>query len=201
MLEMSTGSHRRLVMLVPEGELDEGKLAGALRGLAAPHGLRVLFLARRLNAETEAEQTRRLASLATLTTERTVKTSVHQAAHKDWIKALQEVQQPGDLVVVYPQQPAPGWALRRTSLAAYLGERFGAPVHTLSGLRLESRETISGRTRSLISWSASVAALIFFTWLEMSVGQAIPGGTASIIMIFLILLELGVIYKINDLIG
>ena len=108
----------RLVVLVPNVDLDEAALARHIWKLAAPRQLAVLYLGWTAGPETEAELRRRLANLAALTRDEGVVVSARPATGEGWLPALRGVWRPGDLIVAHSELRVRLWGLIARPLGA-----------------------------------------------------------------------------------
>jgi len=192
---------RRLVVLVPENELDERALAQRIWSLAAQGPLEVLFLALAPNWDAEAHLRRRLATLAALTGDRQVDASTQLACEANWVLAVEKVRQPGDLLICYDRHTSDSWRLQRQHLGAYLSTATNVPAYILVGLVLGPSPRLLNMVRELLALAASLFVIMAFAWLQIRIDQAMDGGLSTLMLCLTVFVEIACLVKLNDLVG
>ena len=191
----------RLVVLVPNVDLDGAALARHIWKLAAPRQLAGLYLGWTAGPETEAQLRRRLANLAALTRDEGVVVSARPATGEGWLPALRGVWRPGDLIVAHSELHVRLWGLIARPLGAALVAAMAAPVYVLSGF-------VPAAQRPALSWGARLvnsglfAALItlFFT-LQAALLRLPDRPVASLLVGVSVILEFALLWGWNRLSG
>jgi hypothetical protein len=184
-LSASRAPLRRLVVLVPEGALDEAALARQVWALAAASARVVLYLGLSHGAGDEPLVRRRLASLAALTRDDQLIVRTRLATEPNWLAAARAVQLPGDEWACAAGQAAPRWGpFGRQPLSAALAARLGGQVHDLAGVAAEPRAGQAGRAW-LSFWAGAAALVAFFFWLEVRLSHLPdnPGRMALVLLV------------------
>jgi hypothetical protein len=191
---------RRLVVLVPDNELDENDLARKVWRLAAPAALNVLFLSLSKDPVAEPYLRRRLATLAALTSDKQVRASARLVSERKWAKAVEIIWNPGDLLVCYARPINPSRGFQRGRPGLQLARELNAPVYCLTELKLGPA---LGRNwvKECLLWSVALVLLVAFGWLQFQVDRATDGWSSTLTLFLIVFVEIGIIYLLNDLIG
>lgn len=158
---------RRLLVVTPEGELEDETLARRVWQLASPAGLQVLFLGRTTKAENTAAVRRRVALLAAAVQQGEVEARASVASGKSWQQAVQEALRVGDVLVCVGEHRVRQLGLRRQRLGEVLATAFMAPVYLIGGLAVGPSPDWLGRLHALGAWSLSIAILVGFGGLQI----------------------------------
>lgn len=184
---------QRLLVLVPDCEVDERELARTLWSLAERRQLAVLLVGT-AGPRSTGYAHRRLVNLATQIRDGRLRVETVLRPHSPWLEVIAELRRPGDLIVCPAQQQVSlnGW--QRQSLAQVLIMRQPSPVYVLSDFyaRLPiERPLFWGR---LISWLIPLLIISGFTLLQLWVSQQSDSWfyyPAMILSIFLEVMAIG----------
>lgn len=181
---------RRLVVLVPEENLDEGRFVRLIWSLASTHHLSVLFLCLNPNPVLEARARRRLVTLTALTQDDQVPVQAHLASGANWVQAVQAVWQPGDFVVCQAEQWTRVWG-RLKPLSEALVITLKMPVGMLSGLYSETPVPPRGLAMSIFQWGGLSSIGLGFLWLQMQIVQQTQNEFQTLLLCLSVLAEYG----------
>jgi hypothetical protein len=191
----------RLVVLVPEADLDEATLARHVWKMAAPRQLAVLYLGWSAAADTEAPLRRRLANLAALTRDDGVVVSARPALGAGWLPALRGVWRPGDLVVAHSEQQVRLWGLVARPLGAALLAALNAPVYVLTGFcPAPVRPALSVAAQMLSGLMFGLVVAVFFG-LQSAILQLPGRPIQTMLLLASIVVEYGLLWGWNRLSG
>jgi hypothetical protein len=193
---------RRLLVLVPEGDLPALELARRVWDLAAPAELDVLFVARARPGEAQGETRRRLAELGALTRSGTTHVSTQLSTGRGWPQIVRRLRTPGDLVVVLAGHSVPGAGLWRQPLDQALEAELAAPLYVLPlpGWPA-SRWRLSERLAAFASLSGGLAVIAAFFVLQVRIVQAAPASLREVLLGLAVLLEFGMFAVFNHFFG
>lgn len=178
---------QRLVVLVPEGELDDNLLARRVWQLASAAKLKVIFLGLADRAENEAPVRRRLALLAAAVQQGEVEARASAASGKSWRQAVQEALRVGDVLVCVGEHRVRRFGLRRQQLGEALAKSFGTPVYLLGGLAVGPSPAFLELAHTLGAWSLSIAILAGFSGLQIWLsGNANPRFAPTLVCLAII---------------
>jgi hypothetical protein len=183
---------RRLVVLVPDLDLDETALSRRIWNLAAPNKLAVLYLGLSRSAPEEPYARRRLATVAALTRDDWVQVSTALAVEEDWAGALRPLLRSGDLIVCHSEQTAPAWRGARP-LGNALCEILQTPVHLLQGFYAGDPAQPAHPTARFMFWGGSVVILATAFWLQVQISALPKNWAESALMVLSVVAECGLI--------
>jgi hypothetical protein len=192
---------RRLVVLVPEGGLDETDLARRVWLLASHASLRVLFLGRSPDQESDSDVRRRLALLAAAVHQGEVNAQASVVIGKSWLRAVEGVLTGGDLLVCAAGHKISHRIIARTGLGDALAETFQVPVYLLGGLPVGHSPAFGKQLRSLVAWAVSIAFLIAFSGLQIWLSQNASGRLITVLLGLSVIFEGIALLKIIEWIG
>ncbi|HJW91797.1 MAG TPA: hypothetical protein VJ436_14265 [Anaerolineales bacterium] len=192
---------RRLVVLVPPGEIDENVLARRVWQLAATSCLSVLYLALSpYEAQTSYER-RRLAILAAVTTDPHVRAHARVSARNDWPQVLEQTLRPGDLLVCLASHQVSEHFFRRRMLGERLAESVAVPVYLLGGFKIIPEHFSQQHIGELKTWIASFSVITVFLILQVSIDRSMIRPIATILLYLSVFGEAYLLLKINEWLG
>lgn len=192
---------RRLVVLVPPGEVDERTLVRRIWQLAANSSLSVLYLAIEPDDLYLASQRRRLSGMASLTSSPEVRARASVSPEKSWPRALESTLHPGDLLVCLAGHTIRGHFVRRRKLGEILVERVAVPVYLIGDLKIGLSPMQQQRIKSIQAWTASFTLIVAFFGLQVELNRSISGTMSTFLLCLSVLAELYILWKINQWIG
>ncbi len=193
---------RRLLVLVPQDAGLDAELAERAWRLASPTGLPVALVGLAHDSASEAQRRRQLASLAALTRDEGVPVTITLALEPTWLRAVQRLWRPGDLVVCFSgQMAAAGWlGLGRQPLLQALQAAMRAPLYQarLSDEAPASRRPASVPAQALAVLGA-VAIIAGFFWVQ--VGLLAQGAAQSLLLLLTVIAEFALIWLYGQLLA
>ena len=185
---------RRLVVIVPDQDIDQIRLSRAIRAIPCPNYVDVLLVTVVNDADQQLAVRRRLATIASIVRDYQYSVDYKVCPGRSWARALAGLLQPGDLLVYPPELSAPAGLARRQPLAQAL-QGLGAPLYPLKGFFHEPERTWLRRLPvSLGYWAVVLLILILFFNLESTASLSMPGGVGNLVTILLVLVEFGAVY-------
>jgi len=188
----------RLVILVPGQGLEALALAQWLASPVSLHRPSILFLSvvQSLNEEPCARL--QLSDLIALTSGFLVKIESELILEKNWVDAVCEVWQPGDLVICYAGQTISIPGGTRYPLGVALSNRLDAPVFALTGLYREPLRRPRTRATEVAWWGVALALVAAFGVLQAWISQHVMGWANQILLILSVLAEVGLLWIWNQ---
>ena len=190
---MPLPSVRRLVVLVPNVDIDEAELARRIWSLASPRELEVLYLALVLDPDDESRVRRQLATLAAITRDGWTAVETQPQVGRDWLQVVRRVWRPGDLIVCQAQQSVSGRGLKRQPLSSALASTLNTPVYILFGFRPAAPPRRNGRATRFIYWPISLAIIAGFFWIQVQIDQTTQGWVRTALLCLSVVAEFGLI--------
>lgn len=192
---------RRMVVLVPPGEIDENRLTRRIWQLAVSSGLQVCYLALAPKDEHAATQRRRLIGLAAGTKDKEIHAQINLSAEKSWPQALGNTLQPGDLLVCLAGHQVTGPFFRRQALGELLAGTMNVPVYLLGGLKAGPSPQLQSLVTETLAWTASLSLMAAFFALQVGIERTAVRPISTIMLILSVLVELYFLWKINEWVG
>ncbi|MBN1147648.1 MAG: hypothetical protein JXA78_10365 [Anaerolineales bacterium] len=192
---------QRLVVLIPDGEIDENALARRVWQLAVGMGPKVLYLALAPGDHQVAYQRRRLAGLAFMTTGNGVRAQTSVSIKNNWPQALEEALHPGDLLICLADHQISDRIVWRRALGEVLAESVAVPVYLLAGLKIGLAPYQRRWIKEMLSWTASLIWMATFFGLQVEIVRSTGGSVSTLLLCLSILVEFYFLWKINEWIG
>lgn len=184
---------RRLIVLVPNADVDEAELATRIWSLASPRWLEVLFLSVFRSPETELLARQRLTLLAAITRDDRTHVETRLELSGNWIQIVRRHWEPGDLIVCHAEQALSGGNLKRKSLAQGLVAALNTPVYVLSGFYPELPTEQPKWLARLLAWLPPSTILVIFFALQVRMTQATWGWIQTALLCLSVIVEFGLI--------
>jgi hypothetical protein len=195
-----TGPIRRLVVLVPEQILSEGRMARQIWHLAQANQSNILLIARIESPDQEMTARRQLATLTSLLEDVWHRVEIKVILAKSWILALDDVTHPGDLLVCHKEQEVFSRMNRHQPLSTLLAQQLNLPVSILSGFSPKEKRARSSKYLKPILFIASFALiLVSFFVFEVRIDHLLKGTIGEVLLIGISLIEFGLIWLLNNL--
>ena len=186
---------RRLVVLLPNLDVDEVAFAHAIWDLASPPGLAVFLLGLCPNPNEEPWARRRLVTIAALIREPRVSVEMQLDFGRNWVSSLKRVLDPGDIVICPAGQQI---GIFREPLDLSLA-KLGHPIITLPGLYPLTRKLIPAFIHGSIFWVVSLTVLFVFFWFQSRILRISEEWAKDTLLSLSVLIELGLLWVWNNL--
>jgi len=194
-------SGRRLVVLVPDQDLDAINFCRAIRSLAVPGFLDVYLVTVVHNEESELASRRRLATMATLVRDFDYQVETQVVWNRSWIGALRDLTRSDD-VLLYPPEMTVRKGLRSLEpLGDAINRQLGLTARPMPGFYQKSRPEIKRFLQMIGYWVVILGILAGFFVLESDVTTVDTGWIAKLLLILLMVAEVGTIYLWTVLTG
>ena len=191
----SPGAGVRLIVLVPDCDIDETGLARLVIELAAPNVHSLIFLGLCRNGDGESSMRRRMAMLAALTRDGPWKIQTGIEFGADWIPGIKRRLRAGDTVLWHAEQRTGIW---RKPLGRGL-EVLGVTVWTVRGLYDPPLTALRNPLQQTLFWITSLLTLTVFFWLQAQLVRLPGGGSLTGLLSVSVLIEIGVLWSLNEL--
>lgn len=188
----------RLVILVPNADLDEIRLARHIRNMMLSHRADILLLSLVTWEGEESLERRRLTNLAAVLRDPlyTVTSKIISSNH--WVGEIQKNLLPGDLLMCLEGQYAPSWGFRSQPVGEALVGRLPYPVYVLhfTDFKEIPRQALSHR---LVGWSVSIVVILLFLGFDARIVQGAGGWISTLLLGMSLLVEVGLLWSWNNL--
>ncbi len=186
---------RRLIVLVPEADLDTSRTARRIRELAQLVDRHICFIGICRDEALEPSVRRQLVTLAAIARDDHITTEVRVETGSNWLQAARSNWKPGDRIACFEGQR---FGLRQKLLSDVLESRLGAMVYTLPIPFAEIRRR-SRRIGQFFAWSGSLGIVAGFFWLQVKLTQLPQDWGHSSFFYISLIAEVGVIWLWNSL--
>lgn len=186
---------RRVIVLIPDMEIDPVRSARRVRELAYQLDRQVQFLGTCPDAAHESAVRRQLVNLAGLARDDRVSAEVRVEAGLGWLQAVQANWQPGDRLVCFEDQRI---GLRKRLLSRVLEARLEVAVHILP-LPPGERRRRSKLAGKVLAWPGSLVILALFFWLQIRLSQLPQDWGHNALLYASLIAEVGLILLWNSI--
>lgn len=181
----------RLLVLVPEGLVDEAGLAQKVYALALRDHRDVLYLAVVEDPDNRLSVMRRMATLSALTSSEAVNVKSILFQTRDWVQSLRDYYRPGDRVACLASQTLHmGWQ-KTIPVREALEKALDAPVLELAGVYHPWKTASRKWLLALLFWVGCLAILAGFSMLEFQIDHAIQGVARTALIMIALTVEFG----------
>ncbi len=181
---------QRLLVLVPDLDIDEADLAQRVWALAEPSRLPVLYLSATADDDHASLVRRRLATLAAITRTDWLHVDTCHSVTRNWPEAIRAVWRPGDLIVFIPQGISP------VTVAV-----LPTPAYPLSGIKADAPPNRRQRLARLAFWPVALATIAAFFWIQVLIEQTAQGLAQTFLLLLSFGAEMGLLMLWNGLLS
>jgi len=188
---------QRLVVLIPDQDVDETEIAREIWELASPAKFSVLLLGVCSNSNDEPTVRRRLVTIAGLIREPRISVDIQLDFGNNWIKNLQAILISGDVVICHAEQYT---GMGHKPLALALTEA-GIQVMVMTGFYPEIHKSATALFRESLFWVVSVIILAVFFWLQIRMLRVSDELAKNILLGISVPAEIGLLWLWNSRLG
>ncbi len=197
---MAPPEFARLIVLVPDRDVDETALARKIWVLLSHRRVSVLFLSLVTDSNYGPSAQRRLVTLAALTQDIFYTIETRVIFGNSWLKSLGGVVQPGDLIVCHDSQVSKPLFHKSVPLADLCLSDLHSSIYVLSGLYPETVTPRPSRfLRQAVFWGILVGILGGFFVFEADIQHLTTGWVGSLLLILVFIVEILLIWMWNFL--
>ena len=187
---------RRLIVLIPDMELDHIPAMGRIWELANAQHAHVLLLSLCKDAKQESSLRRSLITMSAMVQDGYIPAEVKVEMRTNWVDIVKRIYEPGDMIVCFAEQRA---GVLQKPLSQILQSDLKIPVYVLSGLyQPKPRWSLLSQ---ITAWMGFLGILAGFFVLQINIIQSSKGGLESILLILSLIPEYWLIIFWNSLLG
>lgn len=172
------GTARRLIVLVPNPDIDPSALTQRVWNLAEDMGAHIKFVGLCHESSQELSFRRTLAAMSAMMNYDKVSADTEILFGKDWLRTLKSQLQQGDMIVCWKDQDA---GLLKNPLSQMLRSDLDTPLYIMSGLR--SKSNVQPWITQVIAWSGFLVIVGGFLGLQIKLYQHITGWTMPLMVL------------------
>jgi hypothetical protein len=186
---------KRLVVLVPNVDMDDIQIARQVWEMASSARLAVILLSICADDSDELQLERKLTTLAALIRDPHVKVETHIEYSQNWRRGVKSILDDGDVILCHAEQNV---GLRHKPLVSVL-DVLPVPVWTLSGFYPSNVISHPRWLAELVFWLGAVAIVAGFFYLQIQINILPTGWVKSVVLALSVLAEFGSILALNTL--
>ena len=186
---------RRLIVLVPEPEMDATFMARKIWELANTLECGIQFLGLSKDAAHEPGVRRQIVTLSAMVGSEDISVETKIAIGNDWLSVVRSNWREGDVIVCFTGQSS---GLARRPLNQMLESNLNATVYVLSDIQSQEERPHSWVVNAM-AWAGSIGIIIGFFWLQAKLIQFPKEWAYTALLYISLFAEAGSIYAWNSL--
>lgn len=190
------GPARRLIVLVPEIEMDLAYVARKLGELTNSFNGCILFYGLCKDAVCELSLRRQLVALIAMMEAEKLSIESRIEIGENWPASVLTDLRQEDMVVCFPA-PYPGFD--RRPLHQFLSANLNCTVYMFDGVAHRETHSFTERASSLMAWGGSIGLVFAFFWLQAKIVQLPQDWVHTSMLYFSLFAEVGAILGWNAL--
>jgi hypothetical protein len=198
---MTLPAVKRLVVLVPNQDIDVAPFSRRIWTLAFPDRLDILLITLPTDSDYLLTAERRLATIAAILRDPRLHIETRVFSSRSWLKIARQVWQPGDLLVCPAEQDISTGIGKHSSLGLALASALKAPVYRLKGFYAKPPAGIPNWVKAIPYWVVLFATIAGFFKFEAVVDASVKGWIGRVLLLGIVAVEIGLIYLWTSLIG
>jgi hypothetical protein len=197
---MAPPEYARLIVLVPDRDVDETALARKVWALLNRRRVSILLISLVTDSYYGPSAQRRLVTLAALTQDKFYTIETRLIFGHSWIQGLEEIVQPGDLIICHDSQQTRSLFHKALPLSELVLSRLHTPIYLLSGLYPETITPRPSRIlRQVVLWGLLIGILGGFFVFEADIDHLTAGWISTLLFILVFSVEILLIWMWNFL--
>ena len=192
---MASRSGERLVIPLLDADIENSQLAQRIYRLAISMHSHVLLIGISPNHFEEASVRRQLVALAADIQERNVYVDTLILGGVSWMKKMEEIISPGDMIVIQAKEEL---STEGRSRSHNFASRFQAPIYILSALKLP-RSKHHGILSQFIIWLVAIGIMAGFFLIQVKIGLLPKDWAHTTLLGVSVLIEFGLIMVWNSM--
>lgn len=191
-----TGLPQRIIVLVPDAEIDLVHAAKKIWEIAAAVNGSVQFVGLCADAAREPGLRRQMVTLSALVETEKISVRSRVEIGNDWLYALRTEWRQGELIVCFAVVPA---GFSRKPLSQILESSVNATIHVIDGLLPQAHQSRSGWISNALAWAGSLAIILGLFWLQTTIVGLSSYWARTLLLSVSIFVEFGMIWMWNSL--
>lgn len=198
---MALPAARRLVVLVPNQDIDVAAFARRIWSLAFPDRLDILLITLPADPDYLLTAERRLTTIAAILRDPRLHIESRVFSSRSWLKIARQVYQPGDVLVCPTEQTIAAGIGKCKPLGLALASTLKAPVYRLKDFYQQPAAVLPNWIKAIPYWIVVLATIAGFFKFEAVVNASVKGWVGTILLLVIVTIEVGLIYLWTSLIG
>ncbi len=187
-------SLRRILVLLPDGRIDQERLVSRVQHLVEYTDLEVLYIGLRLGPDEDWRGFRQLAELLTASVKAGLRVQTRLLAKGEWLPILRGIVEPGDLILCHAEQSARQSKDPYGTLGWWVASSLNVPVYVLSGMYTQSLPYPVSSALRLAFRIAPILIVAGFFWIQVQIDKLVTGLTHTLVLSLSVLIEFGLVF-------
>jgi hypothetical protein len=187
---------RRLIVLVPESEMDAAFMARKIWELANTLECGIQFLGLSKDSAHEPGVRRQMVTLSAMVGYENIPVETKIEIGSDWLGMVKSNWREGDVIVCFTGQSS---GLARRPLSQMLESNLNATVYVLSENQPQVRYYPRSWMVNVMAWAGSIGIILGFFWLQAKLIQFPKEWVYTVLLYISLFAEAGSIYAWNNL--
>jgi len=187
---------RRLIVLVPESDMDATFAARKIWELANALESSIQFLGLSKDAEHEPGVRRQMVTLSAMVGYENISVESKIEIGNDWLSVVKSYWHEGDMIVCFKGQNS---GLARRPLSQMLESNLKATVYVLSDVEQQENHVLSSWMSTAVAWIGSIGIILGFFWLQSLLMKPPTDWAHSALLYISLFAEAGLIWIWNSL--
>ena len=185
---------RRLVILIPNADLDEIQLARRIRTMMSPNKAGILLLSLVRRDVEDSQERRRLINLAVILGDPLYTVTSKIISGKHWIEEIKENLMPGDLMVCLRGQYAPSRGYKSQPIDQALSDKLACPVYVLNNIAIKEIHR-HAFNHEVLGWLVPIAMIVLFFVFDVRITQDARGWVSTLLLWTAVIVEAALIWS------
>jgi hypothetical protein len=196
----SPDRNNRLVVVLPNSFSSYQEFAQKVHQIGLVDQREILYYAISTD-DNELEMQRWLTTLVAITRSPLVRVQSRLVKIESWVEKLRDEVQPADLIICPYEYRLKSGFFQTVPLSQYLHDNVSSNVRVIPGAFQPHTRQITPWLRVAIFWIGCIVILFGFGILEINADGMLHGFIRPLILIMLLVIEMGVIWAWNSVIG
>lgn len=192
---------RRLIVIIPNQDVDEVKISRKILSLAFSRRLDVFLVTLVNDSAYESMARRRLVTMMTLLNGSLVNVKVEVVLGKSWVETIGQICADGDIVVCPEELTASSRIGIRKPLGEVIMNKYKLPVVTYAGFFNDEYLNHSWFLHNIPYWIIIITLIVGFFTFELDINLTTMGRMGQILLFLIVIIEIGVIYYWTSISG
>ncbi len=197
----SSHTEKRLVVLIPDQDVDEVKISRKILSQAFTKRLDIVLLTLVQAHENEFSARRRLVTIMSLLKGLQLHVETKIALGHSWIKMIRQIRRNGDVIFCPAELMASSRLGIRKPLGAILKDTLHVGVITYSDFYHDTHVNGEIYLHNLIYWIILIAIFVVFFIFDVDLNLFTMGWAGQVIAFMIVIVEIGIIYYWTSIAG
>lgn len=184
---------KHLIVIITEDLANNKGLAQEVHWLGFNENCPIYYLVLVDRVDNMLTISRNMATMKAVTSANRLQVDFKLILTEDWLETLGKVTYPGDIIICQEEQSVIIGRLNTIPLCEFLTNKFNNSVRTMSGYYHPLKTTAKKWGREIFGYLGLLIIMAGFTWLQISLDQALDNPISTVYSVITFCIELGMI--------